>query len=280
MTNTKKLTAAEANRAYFIALANSRGSVSMLSALALPTILILFISNVGPLNPSYLGGYDIFRSISVANQALIGACSAVYLILTVLKRLTYRFQVLTSWVMATMAAIMIYGLCLLTLPMAAYVRDKHLFVTLFGTFALVAVLLLASATAVHAVLLRRRLKVGHSEKRTAGNYLAVSASNRSKMFWIIFGVIAVVPNVVTQGQYIPNLIGICGLILFGCLTTSLPVEFAYLAYLKSKDRDYWERPPRPVAKDVRRRLGRKIILWVLGVSVALAAFWVLAKYVL
>jgi len=283
MMQEKKPTIAEANRAYFQALANTRGSIAMLPALAGPTIVVLFAANVGPLNaPSAFEGYGVLSSLSAINVVLIWTSAICLLLSVLLKGVSYRAQVLSSMVMAGMAVILVYCLCLLALAIAtlSQARGEQFYATLFSTVGIITVVIVAGSTSVHVLLLRRRLRIGHSEKRTMGNFLAVSRSNRSTMFWIAFGLVAVVSNVVTSGQYLVNTAGALGLLLFACVIPSLPVEFAYLAYLKSKDRDYWERPPRPVAKEVRLRLARKIILWVVGVAGALALFWVLAKYVL
>lgn len=50
--------------------------------------------------------------------------------------------------------------------------------------------------------------------------------------------VALVPNIVTQGQYLTNTVGMLALLTFVVVMPSLPVELTYLAYLKSKDREY------------------------------------------
>ncbi|HWV46139.1 MAG TPA: hypothetical protein VN039_09000, partial [Nitrospira sp.] len=225
-------------------------------------------------------GYEVLSYVTAANVVVIWI-SAVVLVLSLFKKLIYRFQVFFSSVMAVMAVGLVYTMCSLSLPIATLTRARgELFYAAFFNIAgLVTVGLLAGATVVHVLLLRRRLRVGHSEKRTIGNYVAVSRANISKMLWINFGVVAlVVPNVLTSGKFLLNFIGIIALIVFACVMTSLPVEFAYLAYLKSKDRVYWETPPRGRSKQERLRVAKKAGLWVFGVAAALTLFWVLAKY--
>jgi hypothetical protein len=273
----KKPTVAEANRVYFLVLANTRGSLSMFPALAGPILFVLVVVNVSPLNaPSTYKGYEVLSFLAGVNVVIIWIC-AFFLILSMFKKLTYRFQVFSSTVMAGMAVGLVYTICLMTLTIATLHRSRgeQFYATLFNVVGLVAVALVAGATVVHVLLLRRRLRVGHSEKRTIGNYLAVSGSNRSKMFWIIVGAVAVVPNVLTQGQYLTNSFGVLALIFFAFVMPSLQVEFAYLAYLKSKDRVYWEKLPRRSSKKERLGLVRKVVMWVLGIIAAIALIWVL-----
>jgi hypothetical protein len=203
------------------------------------------------------------------------------LVLSVFKRLIYRFQVLFSTVMTALAGGLVYSACMLFLPYAVYspTAGKDFVTTLFNIVGVCTVVLLAGTTVVHVFLVRHRLRVGHSQNRTIGNLVAVSGSNRSKIYLITFGVALVVPNVLTLGQYFLNTVCMVGLVFLACVTPSLPVEFAYLAYLKSKDRVYWEGRPRPMPRRERIRLAKKVSMWVLIAAAALGLFWVFAKYV-
>ncbi|WP_158861884.1 hypothetical protein [Leifsonia sp. AG29] len=269
----------DANRTYFQALATSRASLGQL-----PTLAILILALLGALSyffnaPSAAQGHQVLWLVRDVNMILIGM-SAVVLLISVFRRLLYRFQAMFSTVMAVAALGLVYSVCLLPLPLVTFVEtqgEREYRSDIFVIFVIAASAILVGAIVVHALMLRHRLRVGHSEERTIGNFVAVSRSNRSKIVWITFGLVAVVPNVLTSGQYLANSLGAIGLIFFACVTPSLPVEFAYLAYLKSKDRAYWEaRPPR-LPKDERRRLARKTAMWVFGIAVALALFWVFAK---
>lgn len=272
----KKLTVAEANRAYFMVLADTRGSLGTLSVLAIVSAFILGIGSIGPLNASNFPGYEFFSHLDNAHLMIIWMCAG-FVLLSMFKKLTYRFQVFFTAAMAVMAAGSVYAMCLMAATIAAipHTRDIHLFVVLFTIFGLIAVVLVAGSIVVHVLLLRHRLRVGHSEARTIGNIVAVSRANRSKTFWIILAVVAVVPNVVTFGQYLGNSLGVIGLIVFVCVTPSLPVEFAYLAYLKSKDRAYWEARPAPRSKRERLRIAKKAGWWVFGIVAGIALIRVL-----
>lgn len=268
-----------ANRVYFQVLAATRASLGRFATLALPIIVVLGVLSFGFNELGADKGHEVLPFVRDINLVMIGL-SAAFLLLSVFKRLLYRFQVFFSAVLAAMALGLVYAICLLPLPLVAFlnVSDKDVSVMLFSVGGLVGLIFLVGSIGVHVLMLRHRLRVGHSEKRTIGNYVAVSKSNRSKIFWIIFGLVTVVPNVLTSGQYLMNDFAAIGLVFFACVTPSLPVEFAYLAYLKSKDRVYWEARPPGLPKEERRRLTRKIVLWVVGIVVALAAFWVFAKY--
>lgn len=273
------LSIAAANRDYFWTLANTRASLGMMAALGVPTVILLGGMNFGTLDRAAFEGYGAIRAVFIVNLVLVGMCALV-VIASLFKKLIYRFQVFFSVANFGIAVILVYCLCLSALVLATVFKAKSTpaAVMWFGIGGVATVVLVAGAISVHVLLLRRRLRVGHSEKRTMGNVLAVSGSNRAKIMWITLALVAVVPNVLTKGQYLMNTFGVLALIVFACLTTSLPVEFAYLAYLKSKDRSYWEVRPRGMPKAERRRLTRKVVLWTVGVVVAAGLFWVFAKY--
>lgn len=268
----------DANRNYFVGLANTRASLRRLPALAGLIILVLGIYNVSALNrPDSYAGYKVFSALAVVNFVIIIAC-VLALTLFMFKGLVYRFQTVSSAVMAAAAAMLVYTLCLLVLMLAtlAHARGQEYYVTLFALIGVTTAVLVVVSTAVHVSLLRRRLRAGHSDKRTVGNYLAVSRSNRAKIVWIILGLSVVAPIVLTSGRLLPEVVGGVGLLLFSAVTPSLPVEFAYLAYLKSKDRGYWEPSPQ-IPRGERVRKIRRLGLWVLGIVVVFGVIWVIGK---
>ena len=269
-------TISDANRVYFQALAHSRASLGNLRAIPVLVIFLLGVVTFGLNVLSADQGRHVLRPRREPGSDRSERRRADYVHLW---GLLYRFQVVFSAVLAFMGLVMVYTLCSITLPLVAFlnVSDKDVSAMLFSVGGLVGLIVLVGSIGVHALMLRHRLRVGHSEKRTIGNLVAVSKSNRSKIFWITFGLVTVVPTVLTPGQYLMNYFAAIGLVFFACVTPSLPVEFAYLAYLKSKDRVDWEARPPGLPKEERRRLTRKIVLWVVGIVVALSAFWVFAK---
>lgn len=246
---------AEANRAYFVAFANSRASLGRLPALALLVGFLLLVCNIGPLNaPKEYRGYEALSNLSGANVILIWLC-VIVLGLSMFKSLTHRFQIISSAFMTGMAVMLVYALCLLTLPIATLLqaRGEPIYAILFDVGGLLTVVLVVCATIVHVVLLRRRLAVGHSERRTIGNFRAVSSSSRWKVFWVACGVALIVPNAVTQGQYVGNTLGAAALIVLAAVMPGLAVECAYLTHLKATDRVYWERLPDAMRQQHRRK---------------------------
>ncbi|MFF1571978.1 hypothetical protein ACFVWR_04465 [Leifsonia sp. NPDC058292] len=89
----------------------------------------------------------------------------------------------------------------------------------------------------------------------------------------------IVPNVITQGQYLPNILGVILFLLIATVMSSLPVEFTYLAYLKSRDKRYWEKQPpmRVATKQQRAAVFKKVGKWVLIVLAVLVALLIMTK---
>lgn len=281
VSESKQLvTAADMNRAYFKALSRTRASLDRLALMVVVLIVCLGISNLGPLSWfTGVPGGEFFSFLSFVNAVVMCMCVGI-LVISLFRRYTYKHQVLFSVLMAGAALGWVYSLCLLALPLATFSKasgksgSAALFIVVGGAV----VVFVAASLGVQMLLLRHRLRAGHSEKRTLANFVAVSGSNRSRIMWITLAVVAVVPNVLTSGQYLANTLGVVMLIVFACVLPSLPVEFGYLAYMKSKDRGYWEERPPGMPKDQRRRLTRKFILWAAGISVAFVMVWVLATY--
>jgi hypothetical protein len=248
---------AEANLVYFQALAHSRASLTGLGPLTFVTIFILGLDTGVGLNSLIWEGAEEYRGPFIAHLVFLGLMGVIVLV-SLFRKLLYRFQVLFSAVFAVMAAVMVYSICFLGVVLSSFdgVRARGFSPELFALVGVPAAMLLAGAVVVHVWLLRRRLRVGHSEKRTMGNFQAVSRASRVRTFWITFSLIAVlaVPNVLTLGKFLTNTVGVAGLLLFVLATPSLPVECTYLAVLKARDRRYWEKLPR--RKRRQRRTSR------------------------
>ncbi|MEO7017105.1 MAG: hypothetical protein ABI067_11265, partial [Leifsonia sp.] len=216
------------------------------------------------------------------------ALSVLVGVLSLLKGWVFRFQVFASSLTVFFAVIgWVYAVCFLPLGMASTVEDPEWSfaggVMVSGErlalFAVIGSMYVCGATFVHVLLLRKRLREGHSEKRTMGNYLAASSVYSSKSLWIIFGVAVTGPNVLTGGQYVLVTVGSLGFLLFASVLTSLPVEFGYLTYLKSRDKKYWEqRPPKVVVSRAQKRAQKTTTLKKVGkwTLIALAVIVVIA----
>lgn len=267
----------DANREYFLTLARGRFSLQALSGMAVITALLLGLSAI-PLSSMLFSHSERVEPWFVAHLALIGA-SLLVGVAAAANPWVFRFQVFSTGIMACCAAVgWVYAICLLIGSVASTVADpaggamvSRSRLALLGVGGAVIVL---GAVVVHVLLLRRRLRVGHSRERTMGNLGVPMRASRLKVGLIVVGALFIAANVATRGQYFLLISGSIGLVFMACVTPSLVVEFVYLAYLKARDRAYWEEaPPRRVVtgRDVTavlRRVG-KWVLVLLGVVVAL-----------
>lgn len=256
-----------ANETYFITLAESRASLVNLPVLAFVNAAILSLLTFTIVaSIAFYAGSPPFLFLYYAHLAVLGL-SGVVMLLSFFRSLIFRFQVFFSSVLAVFAAILVYTTCMLPIAMITLeIREGYgMFdLAIFPVVGVVGLLYVFGATAVHVWLLRKRLREGHSEARTLGNLTAASNVYNSKSLWIIFAAVMIIPNVLTQGQYLWNMFGVLGLLLFATVVPSLPVEFTYLAYLKSQDRRYWDfRPPKRVrTKKQVHAILKKVALWV------------------
>ncbi|MEY9952741.1 hypothetical protein [Leifsonia sp. EB34] len=256
-----------ANQTYFITLAESRASLVNLPMLAFvnAALMSLLTFTIVASMAFYVGSRS-FLFLYYAHLAVLGFSAVVFLV-SLVRPLTFRFQVFFSSLLAVFATLLVYTLCLMGLGMITNVtRGGYTMFDLavFPVAGVMGLLYVCGAIVVHVLLLRKRLREGHSEARTMGNLTAASSVYNSKSLWIIFGAVMIVPNVLTQGQYVSNTLGVILFLLFASVVPSLPVEFTYLAYLKSQDKRYWEhRPGRRVrTKREVRAIVKKVTLWV------------------
>lgn len=183
--------------------------------------------------------------------------SLLVLLASFFKSWIYRFQTFTTSLMGIFAAIgIVYAACFLGIAWATAkdVGENTIFdPAYFPAAAIFGIAYLGGAIVVHILLLRKRLREGHSAARAMGNLAAVSGAYKAKSFWIISGVVAIATiagNTITRGQYTTFTIGTLAFLVFASITPSLPIELAYLTHLKAHDRRYWEsRPPKVPKKE-------------------------------
>ena len=273
-----------ANREYFLGLANSRASLTNLPMMAFMTAVLLGIGIpwIGSwvFNAGHPGLLPLFYT-----QIAVAVFSLLMTVATVFRGWVFRYQVLSSGLMVFFAvAGWVYALALLTVGLATYDSGPQsgagFSSARLAVAGVVAPVYVLSATVVHVLLLRRRLRTGYSEERTIGNYRAASSVFSSKSLWIILAVALIAPILLVGGRYLLATAGTVLFLVIVSITTSLPVEFGYLTYLKSRDRTYWEaRPARVVTprgvKAARWKKVRKWALIVLGIfaAVVLVGVW-------
>jgi hypothetical protein len=268
----------EANYNYFVSLADSRASLTNLPMMALLTAILLSITGPWLGSLVFYAGYPALLPLFYAQIAILGF-SLLMIVLSAFRWWVFRHQVLASSFTVFFAVVgWVYALCFISICMAT-VEIGPFGSTEFSSTRLlltgiVGPLYVCGATLAHVLLLRRRLREGHSEKRTMGNYLAASSVYSSRSLWIIFAVAVIGPNVITGGRYVLATAGLLMFLLFASVVTSLPVEFGYLTYLKARDKKYWEeRPPKIVMERAQKiAVLKKVGKWaliVLAVVVAL-----------
>jgi len=178
----RKLSIAQANRAYFMVLSETRGSLGSLIIVSGVTTFLLFLFYVilGPVAgvAELYSGYPLAQHLLNWAMVLMWACAGVlvvsWLTLTFFWGLVERFQVLLSWVLVATGFLMVCTVCFLAVGATSSNRfgvEPRLFiVALIG-----AGVLIVGSTLVHALMLRHRLRVGHSAERTMKNVIAVSS---------------------------------------------------------------------------------------------------------
>lgn len=256
-----------ANRTYFVTLANTRFSLLRVPMMAFITAFVLGVALIPLVSMIFFHRYEGFFPLFWAHIVVIGFSFLVW-VLSAFRGWIFRFQVLATSLMGFFAFMLVYASCFLFISIGSSVDDplggQMVALDRLALLGVLGFFWLCGAFVVHVVLLRKRLRVGHSAQRTVGNLIAVSRVSRYKTAWITFGVIMVGGNIATRNQYVPMTIGVLGLLFLASVMPSLPVEFAYLAFLKSKDHRYWEkRPPQKVEKQERRSRLRTILKWFL-----------------
>lgn len=174
----------EANRVYFRVLGDTRASLSRLGSVAFLTVVLLGMDTFVGLNALvFWEGAVEYLGLFVAHVVILGLC-ALFVPLSLAKVLLYRFQAFFSGAMAVLATVLAYSVCLMGVVLSSFdgVQGEGISPTLFGVVGVVAIAAVTGATALHVSLLRQRLRVGHSERRTMANFEAVSGAPRSKTF--------------------------------------------------------------------------------------------------
>ena len=273
-----------ANVAYFLSLADSRASLTALPVMAFLTAVLLGLCLTLWASLVFFGEHHTeLLPLFYANLWVIGF-SVLVGVLSLFRWWVFRFQVFASSLSVLFAVLgWVYAICFMALGLGSTVRvfayTSGMMVSLerLTPLAVTGVLYVCGATFVHVLLLRKRLREGHSAERTMGNLVAASSVFRAKSLWLIFGVAVIVPNVLTRGEYGILTFGVLGFLLFASVTTSLPVEFAYLTYLKSQDKKYWERrpPKQTIEKAAVVRGLKKFGKWALIVIGAIVVIGIL-----
>lgn len=244
MTKEKK-TIEEKNIAYFSTLANSRASLTQLRIALVAGVpiglLLIWLLNQASIYAhiaEFKSLINIFIFLTVITGG-IGVCSLS-------NKLLYKFQKFFSLVLCIFIIILTLFVFMLFYFMSLYIKANTMFSPsgFYGrTISALSLSVLIVSMVVNILLIHHRLKVGFSETRTSKNFLAISGAYSPKTLVIIFVSVVIVPNILTQGRYLLNVFGIICLLGISIIFPNLIVEFSYLAYLKTKNKKFWEGKP-------------------------------------
>ena len=231
----------ELNKAYFKSLANTRASASMMfisftgafaSALFLLFQYFYFVKGYG-INPLENYFFD-FVLIYV-----------IYLVVATFIPLGMTF-IYRRQILSTILLLLSYIGIFLSLILISYIILVYSGTNLqeYNERSLYTIPFLLICTVVgfvyHYFLLKRELKKGFSTNRTMGNYFAKSSAHNNSLL-IIFTVSML--GGVLSGKF-ALVLGILTAVLFSYGFSQLITEVAYLLYLKTQSKEYWEDVPK------------------------------------
>ena len=231
----------ELNKAYFKSLANTRASASMMfisftgafaSALFLLFQYFYFVKGYG-INPLENYFFD-FVLIYV-----------IYLVVATFIPLGMTF-IYRRQILSTILLLLSYIGIFLSLILISYIILVYSGTNLqeYNERSLYTIPFLLICTVVgfvyHYFWLKRELKKGFSTNRTMGNYFAKSSAHNNSLL-IIFTVSML--GGVLSGKF-ALVLGILTAVLFSYGFSQLITEVAYLLYLKTQSKEYWEDVPK------------------------------------
>ena len=231
----------ELNKAYFKSLANTRASATMMvisfagafaSALFLLFQYFYFVKGYG-INPLENYFFD-FVLIYV-----------IYLVVATFIPLGMTF-IYRRQILSTTLLLLSYIGIFLSLILISYIILVYSGTNLqeYNERSLYTIPFLLICTVVgfvyHYFWLKRELKKGFSTNRTMGNYFTKSSAHNNNSLLIIFTVSML--GGLLSGKF-AIVLGILTAVLFSYGFSQLITEVAYLLYLKTQSKEYWEDVP-------------------------------------
>ena len=232
------------NKAYFISLANTRASASMM-LISFAGVFVLLIEIL-----IFYSYYDKIVGVnSFSNwffDILVSYC--LYLIIVffipLIGKFAYRRQVLsTTLLLLTYIGIFLSLQIMELLIIVSALANKEFEIgyTKYAVFAVPFVVICTLLGFVYNYFwLKKQLKIGFSPTRTLGNYFTKSNSYSKNRLYIIFACSML--GAILSG-YFGVVLGIALTILFSYAFSQLLTEVGYLLYLKTKSKEYWEDEP-------------------------------------
>lgn len=239
MELNKAKTPEEKNDEYFESFIYTRGSVGMLRV-AWAGFCVAFLEFI-PLYVDAKVVYHINPWSSKINVLLfvIIIFMAVCYVLTLEKSFIYKHQNFSSVLFAcfTVALSFVLGfLCLMIVVIPDGIDWKG---TVNNAYCILVIGTYIISLIYNIIWLKKQLIKGFSEERAQKNYLA-STLYKSNSMWIIFG-FTMAGGVLTG--IAQRIFGFGAGVFLVTVFSRLNIEASYSAYLRIKDKRYWEEPP-------------------------------------
>ena len=234
----------ELNKAYFKSLANTRASASMMfisftGVFILSLIIWVFswyLKEVLLINPLTYWFFDLLIFF------LLYLIVAFFIPLA--GMFAYKRQILATFSLMIVYIGIYFSLQMMMLIILVTSISTKEFSLGFPKYSPIFIPFLLISTVCGFIYqyfwLKRQLKKGFSVNRTMGNYFAKSNAYGRNSLYIIFGLSMLAA--LLSGKLI-LIFGILGALLFSYAFSQLITEVAYLLYLKTQSREYWEDVP-------------------------------------
>ena len=222
----------ELNKAYFKSLANTRASASMM--------LISFTGAVIFGVELYLIDFGLQKSSNIFFNFIL--LYSVYLIVATVIPLGMSF-IYRKQILSTILLLLSYIGIFLSLMLTCYILftvNNNGFQE-FNESSIPVILFLVFSTVCGFIYqyfwLMRQLKNGFSASRTVRNYFAKSSAYSQESILIIFMLVLLTSTFLGKFALV---LGITSTLLYCYAFPQLIIEVAYLLYLKTQSKEYWE----------------------------------------
>ena len=222
----------ELNKAYFKSLANTRASASMM--------LISFTGAVIFGVELYLIDFGLQKSSNIFFNFIL--LYSVYLIVATVIPLGMSF-IYRKQILSTILLLLSYIGIFLSLMLTCYILftvNNNGFQE-FNESSIPVILFLVFSTVCGFIYqyfwLMRQLKNGFSASRTVRNYFAKSSAYSQESILIIFMLVLLTSAFLGKFAMV---LGITSTLLYSYAFPQLIIEVAYLLYLKTQSKEYWE----------------------------------------
>ena len=234
----------ELNKAYFKSLANTRASASMMfisftGVFILSLIIWVFswyLKEVLLINPLTYWFFDLLIFF------LLYLIVAFFIPLA--GMFAYKRQILATFSLMIVYIGIYFSLQMMMLIILVTSISTKEFSLGFPKYSPIFIPFLLISTVCGFIYqyfwLKRQLKKGFSVNRTMGNYFAKSNAYGRNSLYMIFGLSMLAA--LLSGKLI-LIFGILGALLFSYAFSQLITEVAYLLYLKTQSKEYWEDVP-------------------------------------